>query len=259
MATVISITNRKGGTGKSTTTVNLSAEFAIRGKRTLVIDMDTQAHATLGLGFSPNKNSQKVHSLFLEPEFILSKALFQTKWENLFIMPANPLFEHGRVSNNKLLKEGLKSAGIIEEFDFILIDTPPSLDSLLLNALVASDYVLVPFLPHFLSTEGIRSLARIFFKIATTENPSLKLLGLVPVMINQRIQQHRKVTENVSNQFGRNKVFSGIRTDIKLVEAFENHTPVKFYSPYSRGAVDYEILAEEVLREIHRRNSILLT
>ncbi len=256
MGIVISITNRKGGTGKSTTTVNLSAEFAIRGIKTLVIDLDTQAHATLGLGFKVNKDTPTVHSLFLEPEFIISKALFQTKWENLFIMPANPLFEHGKVSNNKLLKEGLGRAGIIEEFDFILIDTPPSLDSLLLNALVASDYVLVPFLPHFLSTEGIRSLARVFFKIATTENPSLKLLGLVPVMINQRIQQHRKVTENVSNQFGKNKVFSGIRTDIKLVEAFENYTPVKSYSPYSRGAADYEILADEVLKEIQRRQTL---
>lgn len=256
MGIVITITNRKGGTGKSTTTVNLSAEFAIRGRKTLVIDMDTQAHATLGLALSINKNSPTVHSLFCEPEFLLSKAIFKTKWENLFVIPANPLFEHGKALNNKILKEGLKSSGIIDEFDFILIDTPPSLDSLLLNALVASDYVLVPFLPHFLSTEGIRSLARVFFKVASTENPSLKLLGLVPVMINQRIQQHRKVTETVSAQFGKNRVFSGIRTDIKLVEAFENRTPVKFYSPHSRGAVDYEILAEEVLQEIKRRNLI---
>jgi len=78
-------------------------------------------------------------------------------------------------------------------------------------------------------------------------------------MINQRIQQHRKVTGNISNQFGKNKIFSGIRTNIKLVEAFENHTPIKFYSPYSQGAIDYEILADEVLKEIQRRNSNFLT
>jgi chromosome partitioning protein len=253
MGIVITITNRKGGTGKSTTTVNLSAEFAIRGRKTLVIDMDTQAHATIGLGLTINKNSPTVHSLFCEPEFLLSKAIIKTKWENLFIIPANPLFEHGKALNNKILKEGLKSSGIIDEFDFILIDTPPSLDSLLLNALVASNYVLVPFLPHFLSTEGIRSLARVFFKVTTTENPGLKLLGLVPVMINQRIQQHQKVLHNISTQYGKNRVFSGIRTDIKLVESFENHIPIKFYAPHSRGAIDYEFIAKEILQEIKRR------
>jgi chromosome partitioning protein len=225
MSFVIAITNRKGGTGKSTTTVNLAAEFAARGKKTVVIDLDTQAHATLGLGFSPNKNSSTVHSLFCEPGFSLGRALVKTKWDNLFLIPANPMFEHGKVLNNRTLRE----------------------------ALLASDYILIPFLPHFLSIEGIKSLARVFLKIASKENPSLKLLGLVPVMINRRIQQHKKVTENVSNQFGENKVFPGIRTDIKLVEAFEAHTPIKFHSPGSRGAIDYETLANEVLEEIYRR------
>ncbi len=255
MCTVITITNRKGGTGKSTTTVNLSAEFALRGKKTLVIDLDTQGHATIGLGLPLNKNLYTIHSVLCEPEFSVLKTLFKTEWENLFIIPADPLFEHGRVLNNRALRNVIEKAGFHNEFDFILIDTPPSLDSLLINALVASDYVLIPFLPHFLSTEGIKSLARLFFKIAVAENPSLKLLGLIPVMINQRIQQHRKVTDSVSNQFGKNKVFNGIRADIKLVEAFENHTPVKFYSPYSRGAMDYEILADEILIEIERRKS----
>lgn len=250
MSILITITNRKGGAGKSTTTVNLSAEFAVKGKKTLVIDLDTQAHSTLGLGVVSNKNLPTIHSLFCEKDFLLTKAVLKTKWDNLFLIPANPMFEHGGVLDNSVLKKQLIASGITENFDFILIDTPPSLDSLLLNAIVASNYVLVPYLPHFLSTEGIKSLARVFFKIATTDNPSLKLLGLVPIMINQRIQQHKKVNEDVSNQFGLNKVFSGIRTDIKLVEAFENHSPVRFYSPHSRGAEDYEVLANEILNKL---------
>jgi chromosome partitioning protein len=253
MGRIISITNRKGGTGKSTTTVNLSAEFATKGYNTLVIDLDTQGHSSLGLGCIPNKNTLSAHLLFSEKGFIIEEAVLKTKWSNLYLIPANMMFEHGNVSDNRILKDAILRSSLINRFDFILIDTPPSLDNLLLNALVASDYVLVTYIPHYLSMEGVKSLARVCFKVASTENPSLRLLGLVPVMVNHRIQQHKKVSDSLSFQFGKNRLFSGIRSDIKLVEAFEKHMPVKYYSSLSRGAIDYSILAEEVLKEIQRR------
>ncbi|BAU22808.1 chromosome partitioning protein [Caldimicrobium thiodismutans] len=256
MGTVITITNRKGGTGKSTTVVNLSAEFAFRGKKTLVIDLDTQGHATIGLNCPLNRSQYTIHSLLCDHKNFDLKALLKTEWENLFVIPADPLFEHGKVLNHGALKELIETAGFRNDFDFILIDTPPSFDSLLINALSASDYVLIPFLPHFLSTEGIKSLVRVFFKIAVSYNPLLKILGFVPIMMNERIKQHKKIFDLIATQFGKNRVFHGIRTDIKLVEAFENHAPVRFYSPHSRGAIDYKILADEILVEIEMRKSL---
>ncbi len=245
---VISITNRKGGTGKSTTAVNLSAELAANYGKTLLIDLDTQGHAGLGVGIRHTKGLKTVHDIFKDPTVNLMDCIVKTQWEDLYIAPADPLFGHNEVKDKGLLRDNLKYAITSEGFEFVVIDTSPSLDNLLLNALVASQYVLAPFMPHYLSLEGIRSLARVFFRITAMDNPSLRLLGLLPVMINQRVQQHRKVTHSLATQFGLNKVFEGIRADIRLVEAFESHQPVRYYAPDSRGTEDYKRLTGQIVR-----------
>lgn len=252
----IAITNRKGGTGKSTVAVNLSAELSIRGKRILLIDLDTQGHSTLGVGFEFKKGLISIHSVFIDSSIDIDKLIYPTKWENLYISPADPMFEHGKAGDRRsILREKIGNKGFSQNFDFVIIDTPPSLDNLLVNALIASDYVLIPFQPHFLSIEGIKSLARLFFRIASTENPSLKLLGLIPVMLNLRMRHHVKVTGSVTMNFGKEKILPGIRSDIKVVEAFENKMPVVFYSPNSRASLDYKLLADELLTLLASRSS----
>lgn len=251
MAIVITITNRKGGTGKSAVAVNLSAELAAKGKKVLLIDLDTQGHSTLGVGFEFKRGLLSIHSLFLYSQIEINKVIYQTKWENLFIAPADPMFEHNKAGDLRdVLKNAVKNGNLSQNFDFAIIDTAPSLDNLLINALVASDYVLIPFQPHFLSLEGIKALARLFFRIASTENPSLKLLGLIPVMLNLRIHHHGKVTENLTTNFGKEKILPGIRSDIKVVEAFENKMPVRFYAPTSRACFDYKTLTDEILKRL---------
>ncbi|WP_028842513.1 ParA family protein [Thermodesulfovibrio yellowstonii] len=247
----ITITNRKGGTGKSTVAVNLSAEFSARGKKVLLIDLDTQGHSTVGVGFEYRKGNSNIHSIFSDQSVEIEKLIHSTKWNNLFIAPADTMFEHSRAGEKRdILRQALKDSDFIKAFDFIIIDTAPSLDNLLINALVASDYVLIPFLPHFLSIEGIKSLARIFFKVASTENPSLRLFGLIPIMVNLRIHQHSKVTSSLSTGFGKEKMLPGIRNDIKIVEAFENKMPLIYYAPTSRASADFKILADELLKRI---------
>jgi len=253
-AEIIVVTNRKGGTGKTTTSVNLAAEFAAQGQRVLLIDMDTQGHCAVGLDVAPTKDDPTVHSLFLAVGFLLAEAVYPTAWPNLHLVPANPLFEHGSgTGDSTRLARALHDEGLTEQYDLIVIDTPPSLDSLLMNALCAARRVLVPFVPHHLSGEGMRNLARVLFRVASDLNPDLKLLAFLPIMLDRRIGQHRSVTEGVARQFGQGRLLTGIRTDIKLAESFAHRLPVRAYMPGCRGADDYAL----AVREIGERLAVL--
>jgi chromosome partitioning protein len=178
------------------------------------------------------KGAPTVHDLFRIPESSLSQASYPTLWPNLHLAPANPLLEHGSGGNDPLRLAGaLRDEGLTHRFDMIILDTPPSFDDLLMNGLCAAHRVLIPFVPHHLSGEGIRNLARILFRVTAELNHDLKLLALLPVMLDRRIGQHRTVTEGVVRQFGSGRLLSGIRTDIKLVESFAVRRPVRVHMP----------------------------
>lgn len=250
---VLLVSNRKGGTGKTATVVNLSAELAKRGFKVLVADLDTQANATLGLGFEPFKISATLHQFLFGDLNHLNDALLKTRWENLYLLPADPLLEeHHRFLDPERVKTAIKECST--SFDFILIDSAPSLDNLLIGALRSAHWVLIPFLPHYLSLEGIKSLIRIFFRVAVRDNPELRLAGLLPVMFNPRVNQHRWVLEEVIRNFGKNRVLSPIRTDIKVSEAFQAKTPLLHYAPHSKVVEDYRNLAEDLLLIINSQN-----
>jgi chromosome partitioning protein len=140
----------------------------------------------------------------------------------------------------------LEEEELTKRYDMIIIDSPPSFDDLLMNALCAAKRVLVPFLPHHLSGEGMRNLARILFRVVSGPNPDLKLLAFLPIMLDRRIGQHRSVTEGVTRQYGQGRLLTGIRTDIKLAESFARRRPVRVYMPGCRGAVDYAVAAREI-------------
>lgn len=249
---VLVVSNRKGGTGKTTSVVNLAAEWAARGIRTLVIDLDTQGHAGIGLGIVPGTGAATAHRLFLDPDFDLWSAAMPTDDACLACIPADPLFDGSGASREPdILAKALRRAGGASRFDVIIIDTPPSLDFLLTNAMAAADGVLVPMVPHALAAEGVKQLSRLFFRIATTVNPGLKMLGLLPVMVNSRVNHQRDVLRGVTRQFGAERVLRGIRSDIALAEAFASGKPIRSHAPRSRGAMDYFLLADELPRLWH--------
>ncbi len=245
MIPILVITNRKGGAGKTTVSVNLAAEFAALEKRVLLIDLDSQGHCAVGLGVKVTAGQKTIHDIFTVDPFSIHEIICETAVKNVSLLPANTTFRHQNSGNDEMcLARVLAEKVISEKFDLVIIDTPPSLDNLLLNALCAANWVLIPYVPHPLSFEGVRQLIRVLFKVLSEKNPALKILGFLPVMTTSNVRQHKQVTEQVSKQFGALRVLHGIRTDIKLAEAFAANKPVRFYAPKSRGAEDFSQLAK---------------
>jgi chromosome partitioning protein len=245
---IIAISNRKGGTGKTTVSVNLAAELAALGRRVLLVDLDSQGHCAVGLGIKTSSGDAAVHRLFTDTDARLAEMVRDTAFANLSLAPADQLFEHGSgVRDPHRLSRALAEPEIADGFDVVIVDTPPSLDNLLINALTAANWVLVPYVPHHLSFEGVRQLMRVLFKVMTRDNPRLKILGFLPTTAAEHIRQHRAVTSEVSRQFGAHRVLAGIRNDIRLAEAFAAGKPVRHYSPRSRGAQDFADLAASLV------------
>ena len=249
-AFVLAISNRKGGTGKTTTAVNLAAEVAARGVATLLIDLDTQGHAAIGVGLAPPvKGEPTSHDLFARPGARLRDAIRRTDYDNLSIAPADPLYDGiGGNAEPTLIARRLRDEGLLDDYGLIVLDTPPSLDPLLMNAVAASRGVLVPLVPHPLAMNGVQQLTRLLFRIGSTVNPDLKLIGLLPVMVDPRVRLHHDILADMTRQFGASRVLHGVRSDIKLAEAFRDGQPIRTYAPRSRGALDYMQLADELMK-----------
>ncbi|GGE12984.1 cobyrinic acid a,c-diamide synthase [Aureimonas endophytica] len=248
MTRILAIANRKGGTGKTATTVNLAAEAAAAGLRTLVVDLDTQGHAGLGFDVAARRGEPTVHDLFRDPRAGLAGAIRATATERVFVAPADPLFDGTAAerSPTRLARE-LRGAGLARDFDLVLIDTPPAYDMLLVNALGAAEEVLVPTLPHALSADGVSQLARIVFLVAARVNAELRIAGLLPVMVGANPRHHKLVLDMLARDFGAERILPGIRSDIRVAEAFAARCPVRRHAPGGRASSDYRRLLAALL------------
>lgn len=248
---VIAVSNRKGGAGKTTVAVNLAAELAALGKRVLLIDLDSQGHCAVGVGHKHVAGEASVHDVFRGQAHGLLDSIKTTQVERLDIAPADQMFDHGGASqDHSSLARALDDEALRSRYEFIIIDTPPSLDSLLLNALTAADWVLIPYIPQALSLEGVKQLMRVLFKLLSAQNAHLRILGFLPIQVHGQVRSHRKVTGEIARQFGSLRLLSGIRSDVRLAESFAAGKPIRLFEPKCRAAEDFLMLARSILEII---------
>ena len=258
-ATVIAVVNQKGGVGKTTTTINVAAALGQMGYRTLVVDMCHQADATTGLGLSQELEPNMYHWLMdtderVQPEDIIR----QTSFPQLWLAPAAVEladFEWETMSwlsREKILRFRLRP--LLSNFDFILVDTPPNVSQLTLNALAAADYFLIPITAEWFPARGLARLMRVARQMREFDiSTDLDLLGIVVTMYDGRMRLTREVVQRVREAFGDVQFQTVIRRNVRVAEAQGEGKPVIYFDPKCVASVGYIELAKEVLERVRAR------
>lgn len=252
MAKIISICNQKGGTGKTTTAVNLSSALAALDKRILIVDIDPQGNATSGVGVNKNEIKKSVYDILLN-KISAQEAIVETNYKNLHIVPCNinltgaEIELVGALSRETRLKKSLEA--IKESYDYIFIDSPPSLGLLTLNAFVASDSILIPIQCEFYALEGVSQLLNTINLIRDGLNPNLAIEGVLLTMADFRTNLTSEVINEINTYF-KDKVYKTIiPRNVKLSECPSFGKPINHYDNNSIGAKRYTDLAKEFLEQ----------
>lgn len=257
MAKIISFANQKGGVGKTTTAINIAASLAAIKKRVLLIDLDSQGNAGTGLGFIRASHKQSVYGTLIGTAGVAENIL-TTAVPNMHLLPASAKLAGAELDMLDLdnreyrLRDALKP--ILNNYDYILIDCPPNLGMLTINALSASDYVIIPLQCEFFALEGVQHLLSTIRAIREKWNPNLDILGMVLTMYDKKLGLTRAVEMDVRNTFG-DKVFKTvIPRNVRISEAPSHGKPALFYDFKSTGAQAYLRVATEVVNALEQRD-----
>lgn len=250
MGKVIAVFNQKGGVGKTTTNVNLSASIASKGKRICVIDIDPQGNTTSGFGVDKNETKYNIYDVLMG-EIDTKDVIIETEYENLYLIPssgelAGAEIELVEIENREMvLKKSVEE--IRDDYDYIFIDCPPSLGILTINSLTAADSVLIPIQCEYYALEGVSQLLNTIQLVRGSLNPNLEIQGVVLSMFDGRTNLSIQVVEEVKNYF-KGKVYTTIiPRNVRLAEAPSHGKPVIYYDARSKGAEAYMELAEEFI------------
>ncbi len=253
MATIIAVTNQKGGVGKTTSAVNIAYYLAKSGKRVLLVDLDPQGNASSGLGIDKTNLPTTMSEVMLQTA-TMEQCIVSTEHKNLSLAPTTSHLANAEVEMAKmehkftLLKSAL--ATIDQNYDVILVDSPPSLSLLTVNGLIAARYVLLPVQAEFYALEGLGQLLETMKLVRKGMNPSLELLGVLPTMMDTRTTLSNQVHDEIKKHFA-DKVFATtIPRNIRLAEAPSHGVPIGAYDRWSKGARAYKAVAKEVVERV---------
>lgn len=250
MAKIISFSNQKGGVGKTSTCVNMAAAIALRGKKVLLIDIDPQGNATTGLGFSKSELENSVYSVLIEDKPI-SEALQKTEIKGLDLLPSSIDLAGAEVElvyqKNRENKLNYALRQISTVYDYVMIDCPPSLGLLTINALASSDSVIIPIQSEYFAMEGLSQLMNSIKLVNQHLNPNLKIEGVVITMYDGRALISKQISAEIHKYFGKRMFNTVIPRNIRVSEAPSHGVPVMLHDPRSSGAKAYVALADEFL------------
>ena len=256
LARVIAIANQKGGVGKTTTAVNLGASLAAAEQKTLIIDCDPQGNTTSALGFPKDPARRTLYQTLILDEPI-DRIILDAQVEGLELIPSDKNLVGAAVElvsmENREYRLKAAIQGIRERYTFVLIDCPPALDLLTLNALAASDSVLVPIQCEYLALEGVSELLDTLMRLRRTINPSLAIEGILLTMYDDRTTLSKQVAADLRSFFGAQVFDTVIPRNVRLAEAPSHGMPVMFYDIHSKGAESYILLAKEVIVNAQKR------
>ena len=252
MGRIIAVANQKGGVGKTTTSINLSACLAALGKKVLAIDMDPQGNMTSGLGIDKNGVEYTVYDLILS-EAGLEQVIVKEALENLDVMPANVDLSAAEIEligvEDKEFIVHNEVEKVRDNYDFIIIDCPPSLNTLTINAMTTADTILVPIQCEYYALEGLSQLIHTIELVKERLNPDLKIEGVVFTMYDARTNLSLQVVENVNDNLNQTIYKTIIPRNIRLAEAPSRGLPIHLYDSKSAGAESYMLLAQEVINK----------
>ena len=252
MGRIIAIANQKGGVGKTTTAINLSASLASLGKKVLAIDMYPQGNMSSGLGVDKNEVEKTVYDLIIG-NIGIEECIYEEVIENLDVLPSNIDLSAAEIEligvDNKeyILRDEVNK--VKEKYDFIIIDCPPALSMLTINAMTTSDSVLVPIQCEYYALEGLSQLIHTIELVQERLNPELEIEGVVFTMYDARTNLSLQVVENVKDNLNQNIYKTIIPRNVRLAEAPSYGMPINLYDPKSKGTESYLLLAEEVINK----------